>query len=226
MIKSEYIQEAFTKISDEKKQRILDVALIEFAEYGYESANINVIAEKAEISVGAMYKYFGNKENLYLTIVQVCIKKLNEVIEEIVEDDGEFIEIIERIILAIQSYSSTYDYLTKFYNQMTTERHSELVWKIVSDMESVTDRLYAPFIVEAQRKGQVRKNVNPRFFSFFLDNLFMLLQFSYSCEYYKERLKMYVGEDIFDRDEIVLEQLMSFIKGALFLDDEGVVEGT
>jgi hypothetical protein len=41
-----------------------------------------------------------------------------------------------------------------------------------------------------------------------------MLQFSYSCEYYKERLKMYVGENAIRDDALMCEQLIKFIKGA------------
>lgn len=216
-MQSEYYQEAFTKIAEEKQKKILDAAITEFAEHGYGSANINLIADNAGVSVGAMYKYFLSKEKLYLAVVQYGVQNLNAVLEEIMSSKGDLLERIERIIHAIQSYTREHIYLTKLYNQMTTEHHSDLVWRIVSDMEGVTAGLYASFIEEAQKEGTVRPEVNAKLFAFFLDNLFMLLQFSYSCEYYKERLKMFVGEDVFEQDELVADQLIAFIKGAFFL---------
>lgn len=208
---------AFTKISAEKQQKILDAAIIEFAEHGYDSANINHIAERAEISIGAMYKYFGNKEGLYLTVVQHGVESLSAVLEEIIQSEDDLLGRIQKIIEAIQTYTRSNINLTKLYNQMTAVRHSELVWKIASHMEGVTAQLYASFIAEAQRDGLVRTDINPKLFAFFLDNLFMQLQFSYSCEYYKERLKMFVGEDVFEQDELVVTELMKFIKGAFFM---------
>ena len=100
---------------------------------------------------------------------------------------------------------------------MTTESYSELVWKIVSDMEGVSAELYSSLIIQAQQEGLVREDIDPKMFAFFLDNLFIQLQFSYSCEYYKERLKMFVGVDVFEKDDLVAEQLLKFIKGAFFL---------
>ncbi len=216
-MQSEYYQEMFTKIPEEKQKKILDAAITEFAEHGFASANINQIADNAGVSVGAMYKYFLSKEKLYLAVVQYGVQNLNAVMEEIMSTKGDLLERIERIIHAIQSYTREHIYLTKLYNQMTTEHHSDLVWRIVSDMEGVTAEMYASFIEEAQKEGTVRPEVNAKLFAFFLDNLFMLLQFSYSCEYYKERLKMFVGKEVFEQDELVADQLMAFIKGAFFL---------
>ena len=47
------------------------------------------------------------------------------------------------------------------------------------------------------------------------DNLLMMLQFSYSCEYYKERMKIFCGEEIMDDDERMIEAFMNFMKAAL-----------
>lgn len=77
--------------------------------------------------------------------------------------------------------------------------------------------LYASIIKKAQDNGQIRKDIDPRYFAFFLDNLFILLQFSYSCEYYKQRLKMFVDENAFDNDDLLAQELIKFVKGAFYL---------
>ena len=69
-------------------------------------------------------------------------------------------------------------------------------------------------VAEGQKNGDVREDIDPAFAAFMLDNLFMSLQFSYSCDYYRERFKIYVGNDIESRDEFVVEQSLKFIKSA------------
>lgn len=214
---SNHILEAFNRISEEKRNRIFNAAINEFAEHGFESTNINNIAQNAGVSIGSMYKYFKNKEELYLAIIHFGVESLKGILEETISGEEDLFGKIEKIIKAIQSYSRSNINLTKVYNQMTNESHSGLVWEIVSDMEGVTAQLYSSLIEEAKAAGAVRNDADSKLFAYFLDNLFILLQFSYSCEYYKERLKMFVGEDVFDNDDLVSEQLMKFIKGAFFL---------
>ncbi len=216
-MKHVYYTESFEKITQEKRDKILGSAISEFAEHGFDSANINKIAKDAGVSIGSMYKYFSSKEDLFLTVVHFGVETTKAVLEEIIRSEGSLLTRIERIIRAIQSHSRSNMHLTMLYNEMTTESHSELVWKIVSDMEGVTAGLYSALIKEAQEKGDVRKDIDSNLFAFFLDNLFILLQFSYSCEYYRERLKLYVAEDILDNDELVADQLLKFIKGAFML---------
>ncbi|NLV36071.1 MAG: TetR/AcrR family transcriptional regulator [Clostridiaceae bacterium] len=215
-MKAEYFTDTFNKISGEKRQKILDVAIAEFSERGFESANVNSIAQKAGISVGSIYKYFENKENLFLTVIHFAVETLRDVLKEIMQSEDDLESRIEKIIRAIQSRTRDNVQLTKLYNEMTTENRSSLVWKIASEMENTTAGLYASFIKQAQEAGEVKDDVDPNAFAFFLDNLFLLLQFSYACEYYKERMKIYIREDIFDNDDLVVEQLMKFIRGAFF----------
>jgi AcrR family transcriptional regulator len=216
-MKSDYFKEAFQKIPDEKQRKILDAAIMEFAGNGFDSANINSIAQNSGISVGSVYKYFDNKEDLYLTVIHTGVETLKGVLEEIMESGDGFEKRIEKILRAIQSYSRDNVHLTRLYNEMTTENRSGLVWKIVSDMENATAGLYKSLIEKAQERGEIRADADPGLFAFYLDNLFILLQFSYACDYYKERMKIFVGEDVFEQDEKVVEQLMKFIKGAFFI---------
>lgn len=211
-------KDSFNKLPEEKKNRIFDAAISEFADFGYEKANINKIAEKAGISVGSLYKYFENKQDLFLSIVNFSVEKLKTVLNEIINKNDDFMITIEKIIKAIQVFSRSNEYSTRLYNEMTTENNSELVWKIASNMEGLTAKLYADIIKKAQYDGKIRKDMDPNYFAFFLDNLFILLQFSYSCEYYKERLKMFIDEDVFDNDELLAKELLKFIRGAFYLN--------
>ncbi|WP_411680699.1 TetR/AcrR family transcriptional regulator [Clostridium thailandense] len=66
----------FERLPDEKKQRILDACIEEFALYGYDKASTNSIVKKAYISKGILFHYFGNKKTLFLYIFDYCINKL------------------------------------------------------------------------------------------------------------------------------------------------------
>ena len=57
--------------------------------------------------------------------------------------------------------------------------------------------------------------LDPKTFAFFLDDLFMMLQFSFSCEYYRERMAIFLGTDAADDPEKMTESFMHFIKNAL-----------
>jgi AcrR family transcriptional regulator len=53
----------------ESKKRIIDAAIAVFSAKGYAKANIREIAKSAGISVGGVYLYFKNKEDLYRNLI-------------------------------------------------------------------------------------------------------------------------------------------------------------
>lgn len=67
----------FARLAREKRERLLEVAAQEFAQYGYEDASMNRILERAQMSKGAAYYYFEDKVDLYFTVVQYCNEGLN-----------------------------------------------------------------------------------------------------------------------------------------------------
>lgn len=207
-------KDTFDKISEEKRARILEIATAEFAANGFDNANINSIAEKAGVSVGSLYKYFDSKEDFFLTCVRYGIDTLESVLNEAFNSDEDLMLKTERIIRLIQKHSRENRDLIRLYNEITSESNSALLKKLSFDLESISARVYTGLIVQAQATGELRDDMAPALFAFFADSLFMILQFSYACEYYQERFKVYAGDDILERDEAVVQQLLRFLKAA------------
>lgn len=208
-------KDTFDRIPDEKRMRIIEIATVEFAGKGFDNANINDIAEKAGVSVGSLYKYFDSKENFFLTCVSFGIETLQDVLTEALESDEDIMVKTERLVRLIQKHTRENRDLIRLYNEITSESNSTLVKKLSRDLEEISANAYATLIRQAQSKGDVRADADPELCAFFADSLFMMLQFSYACEYYQERFRIYAGEDIFDRDEAVVQQFLRFIKAAL-----------
>ena len=212
---NEFHKETFNRIPDEKRLRIIEIATAEFAGKGFDNANINDIAEKAGVSVGSLYKYFDSKENFFLTCVSFGIETLDTVVKEAMDSDEDILIKTEKIVRLIQKHTRENRDLIRLYNEITSESNSTLVKKLSRDLEEISASAYAALIRQAQEKGDVRADADPQLCAFFADSLFMILQFSYACEYYQERFRIYAGDDIFDRDEAVVQQFLRFIKAAL-----------
>jgi AcrR family transcriptional regulator len=57
------------------KEKVLSAAMKVFSAYGYQGASIRTIARAAGISVGGVYLYFRNKEELYLNLIRDRIEE-------------------------------------------------------------------------------------------------------------------------------------------------------
>lgn len=62
--------EPYRQLPAEKRRRILDAALEEFAKKDYKSASTDDIAARAGISKGLLFYYFKNKQSLYLALAE------------------------------------------------------------------------------------------------------------------------------------------------------------
>ena len=71
------------------KERILNVAIEEFAQNGYKAASTNVICKKANISKGLLYHYYNSKENIYLTVVRHVIDSFKRNIAINIKDSNK-----------------------------------------------------------------------------------------------------------------------------------------
>ncbi len=210
----QFHKEAFDKIPEEKRKRILESATSEFAEYGFENTSIQQIAKKAEISVGSVYKYFENKEELFAMVVKENLALLEELLLHHSASDEDIIVKAEKVLKELLRFSKKHPQLIKLYCAITTGNNTEFSRLLAQRVESISASIYTEVIKKAQISGEVRKDIDPRIFAFLLDNVFTMLQFSISCDYYKERLKVYLGEDAENQDDLIVEQTLKFIKAA------------
>lgn len=72
-------KETFLNLNDDKKNRIINIALEEFQEKAYQDVNIKLLIGKMGIPVGSFYQYFESKKDLYFYIL--CLN-MDIIIEE------------------------------------------------------------------------------------------------------------------------------------------------
>lgn len=208
-------KEAFERASDDRKEKILEVGINEFASKGYENANINIIAKNAGISIGLMYKYFSTKEDLFITCIQRGMSILDDAVDEILKSDDKLLTKAEKLIRTTCQLSQKDANYVKLYNEITSERNSEKAMEFAKAIEGETSKKYVKCITDALANGDVRQDMDPRLFAFFLDNLLTSLQFSFTCDYYRNRLEIYTGVDVAELSEDqIVKQLLKFIESA------------
>ena len=204
----------FDKLPKEKRDRILNVAIKEFADNGFENTSIQQIAKKAGISVGSIYKYFENKETMFSMVVHEGMSSLEELLMSLAKSSEDILVKAETIIRELLGYSRRHPELIKLYCQLTTSDNSEFLNGISQRIEAVSASIYTVTISKAQETGDVRDDINPAFFAFLLDNIFMMLQFTTACDYYKERFFIYTGKQATESDDLIVEQTLKFLKAA------------
>lgn len=92
-------EEQYKEIREERRKQIMQTALELFADNGYHSTSMAMIAKRAKISKGLIYNYFNSKEELLQTIITEFAHKSFQYFDpnhDGVLTDQEFIYYIEQ----------------------------------------------------------------------------------------------------------------------------------
>lgn len=71
-----------------KQQKIINAALVLFAEEGFKSTSTSKVAKKAEVSEGLIFRHFTSKEGLLEAIVQEGENRAKELFAEILSENN------------------------------------------------------------------------------------------------------------------------------------------
>ena len=202
-------------LTKEQTDSILSIAAEEFAEKGFAGTAISSIAKRAGVSVGVIYKYYAGKEDLFNACVAKSLNTMEEVLDSAKMSGGSMLEMADVLITEAQRLAKEKPEYIRLYHQITATGSPSGKTQSAELIESGTARLYEGFIKSASEQGAIRQDIDPSAFAFFFDNLMMMLHFSYACDYYKDRFRIYCGDDALDKDALIKEQLLKFIGGAL-----------
>ena len=105
-------KETFLKLSEEKKQKVLNAAKREFARVPIEQVSIKNIVEDAEIARGSFYQYFESKEDLLAYILKENADEIDTKIKnKIYETKGNIFD----------AYIELYDLMVKKFVENTEQ---------------------------------------------------------------------------------------------------------
>ena len=63
------------KSAEERREAVLDAALVEFAQHGLHGGSTEAIAAKAGISQPYVFRLFGTKKELFIAVINRCFRE-------------------------------------------------------------------------------------------------------------------------------------------------------
>ncbi|MBI9012392.1 MAG: TetR/AcrR family transcriptional regulator [Clostridiales bacterium] len=211
-----FYKDRFDVISEEKREQVLTAAIEEFAKNGFNGTSINKVAKRAKISIGAMYSYFESKDDLFLTVVERLFSVLELAIKD-VDVDRDIFEIIEALFYRAHDYAVSYPEMNQIYLDFSTQSLSNLSGKVSKRLESISMDLYQNVIENAKAKREMDPSIDTGMFSFLVDNLIMMYQFSFTSEYYKQRMKLFLGDRLYENEKKQINEILKILRKAIQL---------
>jgi TetR/AcrR family transcriptional regulator len=204
------LNRAFDRLPPEKRERIIDAAIAEFAQKGYTLASTDSITEKAAISKGAVFYYFKSKKNLFLYIldhaVEVLLSGMISRIREI-ESRDFFTRVKEMVLARISAtvqYSNETRLLIKAFSETPAEMEKEL-HRVKMKQFVLVKQWRQEFLYPYFDRAGVRKNVPVENAINLIDLVFEQLGLKY--------IQMYRGRehDLLDNPQPLLDELDTYI---------------
>ncbi len=107
------IKERRIREKEHRQNEILKAAQTLFFEQGFVATSMNQIAKAAELSKGALYLYFRNKEELYISLLVEGMELLNQSFAKAVENKTDWEEKLK--VLGWAYYQFSIDHEQFFY---------------------------------------------------------------------------------------------------------------
>lgn len=213
----------FSVISDEKRERIYEAAAFEFAQKGFDKANVNDIATKAGISKGSIYDYFENKEDLYLAVATHGITMSRQNIESIIDDKKDFFEQIRDIFYQGLDFVLKNPHYVQLYINVSSCGMERFAEKLTLMVEKHTSDYYKAALKKGIENGIIRPDLDVNMTAFIINSLYVIIMISTASEHYRIRLKEYleINDDQIDlvlREKIDL--LVHIIRSSLEVRDK------
>lgn len=144
------------------KEKLLFCAINEFAADGYDGASINKIVNKAECSKQLVYHHFGNKENLFISVLEYAWNNIR-IAEKQVDLSGlSCIEAVNKLIEFTWNYYLDNLWFLKLVNSENqykaehlrkSPRFNEINQNHLSLMSSI--------IEQGKKDGIIRTDIDP-----------------------------------------------------------------
>jgi AcrR family transcriptional regulator len=148
--------------ADATRAKILEAALVEFAEHGLPDTRIEDVADRARVNRRMIYYYFGSKEGLYLAALEAVYLELIEVESRI---DIEHMDAVEAIAAMVDLKIDHYTHYPRFVAFLNMEnlygaRHLRKS-KRLAEFKTPLTQIIGRVLERGQRQGIFRRGIDP-----------------------------------------------------------------
>jgi AcrR family transcriptional regulator len=148
------------KRSSEKRVQILTAAMKLFSEQDYHVVCMDHIAEKAGVGKGTLYRYFPDKEKLFLELLHVAVESSIEVIDREIVGDSSVQEKLRRIVKSLLNHYRTNAPLLAIWSHEKIFRHCRQSSEYYAKRAQLRLRL-EQLLVAGVADGSLRSDFDP-----------------------------------------------------------------
>jgi len=186
----------FARLDKAKQRKVLEAAVREFSENGYNNASMNKLTISAGISKGSIFQYFRNKKGLFDFVISSATKKVKKHLSSIIQQslDADFFEILEILLRSGFQFIDKHPYLAKIYYQVLLTGDAPAGYNVSTGLNRKAQDFLKKQIIIGIENGDIRPGINPAKTAFILDSVFSRLLSAYYSEFIAPDLDLYKAD--------------------------------
>jgi AcrR family transcriptional regulator len=154
--------EPLTRNPERTRAAILASALAEFARFGLGGARVDRIAERAGANKRMLYHYFGNKEALFLAVLESRYAHIRTAERELELEHLDPREALEQLVAFTWTYYLKHpEFMTLLNSENLHKGRHVRRSRRVRDMHSPLVETLAAILARGERAGTFRKGIDP-----------------------------------------------------------------
>jgi TetR/AcrR family transcriptional regulator len=164
-------REIFKNLDDEKRQRILDIAVDEFARHGFRQASVNQMVQRLGIAKGSIFQYFGSKEGLFRLIFDYAVDLVRHSLRKVKQEtaDTDFFERIRQSLLMGIRFIQRHPKVYQIYLKMIFQEEFPLRTEFLQQVHLFSAEYLRPLVQEGIARGDLRPDLDIDMTVFLLD---------------------------------------------------------
>jgi len=154
-------KDTFFHLPEEKRNRIVEAAIDEFAAHPYQQARVTAIADQAGIAKGSFYQYFEDKKDLYKYLIGLLVqKKISYLNQDLVEnrDKYPFFQLLRAVFISGIRFAKENPRLVPIGMMLASDK--QLYHEIVGEHEDTSAAFFEQMLEYAKTKGEIDPTID------------------------------------------------------------------
>jgi TetR/AcrR family transcriptional regulator len=188
--------ELFQKLSTEKREKVFQAAVNEFASKGYGNASMNSVVKAAAISKGSLFQYFKSKQGLFDAVVDMAAGRVTEYLKGVRDETANlsFFDRLERLLSSGFTFIDRHPMLARIYFHLLQSGEAPFGSERLRRLNRRGDQFLAELIEHAIDRGELRSETDVDRVAFLINSILVTLLRAYYTEFLGSGLGLYRGD--------------------------------
>lgn len=152
----------FFNLPREKREKVINAAIDEFASNTYHKASVTRIINKADIASGSFYQYFDDKKDLYKYIIELLGETKMTYMKPLMEklDKMDFFQFLREVYLSAIRFARENPKMDSIGNMLINSKDS-IYEEIIGNQSSKSVQFMEEMLKAGIKKGDIDPEIDP-----------------------------------------------------------------